>query len=1651
MQQSYLTQVVLDQSKDLFWIVDLDFKLVYANKKYLDLMKEMTGTEKKLMETVFVEGFGEGVVDKWRMYFERAFLGEGFEVEEHFYDPRSNDIQFTQVTLVPLKDEQSNIFAVSCQSKDITRIVKYKSESNQLLDASLDVFCTINEKGHFVFVNAASLDHWGYSPQELNGTAFTDLVLEDDLLKTNEILATILSSQPITSFQNRYKKKNGGIAYNLWSIRWDENTKLRYAVARDCTEKLEQESVVLQSELRFKSLVQEGSDLVAIIDVRGTFKYVSPNSTFILGLTPESLIGRNGFDFIHQADRDIAATSLQKIGIEKRIVLEPLRFRDHNGSWRWMDTILTNMITNPAVKGIVVNARDITAKIEEKQKLKLLESVITHTKDAILITEAEPFDEPGPRILFVNEAFTKMTGYSAAEVIGKTPRILQGPNSDKVALARLSKSIRNWESCEITTINYKKNGEEFWINFSLSPVANEKGWYTHWISIERDVTEQKNRELEKELSVEISRHFNENTDYLSATTGLCQSICKFGNFDWAEVWIANLEKTKIQLFAHYVPNPQDEKFYQYNDEVNSLKIGEGLGGKVWAAGKQLHWNDIENYKDFVRKDAAKKIGLQAVLGIPLIYNNEVIAVLKVGTKQSNNYLTKFTPTFTQLEKFIGSEIHRKKLENDLSHLFNAIPDIICLLDLKGKFLKVNQSGCNLMGYAENAILFHKFEDFVHPHDKGIFTNRLIQVKDEGTILEFENRYVTNKNKVVYLSWFCNFDLKEGIIYATAKNITEEKKLRELNRQASHLARIGSWELDLINESLFWSDEVHHLHGTDPKVFVPKMETGINFYRSDFQELVESNIQNCITTGEAFDFEAVLITVNNKELWVRSIGNAEFTDGVCKRIYGSFQDIHDRKESENRLISLSNNLPGVIYQYTIYPDGTDAISHLSGGVEELWGYTAEEVLNDISLVWESAKLGGDFDEIQASIAQSIRDKTNWSCRFRCVMPNGKLKTHFGSGTPSFLADGSIIFSSIMLDITQQAKNEELLAEASKISRIGSWELDLINEENDTMYWSPMVKEIIQVEVSYFPTFTGLLSFFVGESKESMKQAKHLLIAEGVEFDLELLLMTAKGQERWIRCIGKSEMANSKRTKIYGSFQDIHERKKAAEAISESEEKRRLIMSGALDAIICIDIKEAITFWNPQAEIIFGWKESEVIGQVLSELIVPILLRKFHTKGMKHYQETGEGKALNVLLELTAIRRGGEEFPIELTIIPINQGGEVFFCAFIRDITQRKKAEQSILQSNDRFNKVTEATNDAIWDLDLVKKTYYCSKAIERFFAKGASGLFHADEMWTKDYFHPDDIDKMKLSFYEAVNNPDITKWEYEYRVINKKKELLHVVDRAIIYRNRKGNAVRMVGAMTDISEQKQFTVQLSTLNQSLEKYTVELERSNEELEQFAFVASHDLQEPLRMISSFMELLQRKYGNQLDEKAHEYIHFATDGAKRMKQIILDLLEYSRSSKLEEIWERVNCNEILSDFKQLRRKIITEKNATLQYEQVPTIYSNKIVVTQILHCLVDNALKYSRNEIPSLIDVQVVENEKEWLFSIRDNGIGIDEQFYDKIFILFQRLHNKDKYSGTGIGLSVAKRNVEFLGGKIWVTSIVGEGSIFYFTIAKRKKNG
>jgi PAS domain S-box-containing protein len=235
-------------------------------------------------------------------------------------------------------------------------------------------------------------------------------------------------------------------------------------------------------------------------------------------------------------------------------------------------------------------------------------------------------------------------------------------------------------------------------------------------------------------------------------------------------------------------------------------------------------------------------------------------------------------------------------------------------------------------------------------------------------------------------------------------------------------------------------------------------------------------------------------------------------------------------------------------------------------------------------------------------------------------------------------------------------------------------------------------------------------------------------------------------------------------------------------------------------------------------------------------------------------------------------------------------------------------------------------------------------------------------------------------------------------------------------------------------------------ESLKKAVTDLERSNKELEQFAYVASHDLQEPLRMVASFTQLLEKRYKDKLDPDAGEYIKYAVEGANRMQQLINDLLTFSRLGTRGRPFESCDCQSVLGKVIANFRRVIDENQALITNDDLPVIMADETQMIQLFQNLIGNAIKFRRKDSPR-VHISARKKADEWIFSVRDNGIGIDPQYKERIFIIFQRLHDKEKYTGTGIGLAICKRVVERHGGRIWMESELDKGSTFYFTIPER----
>lgn len=378
--------------------------------------------------------------------------------------------------------------------------------------------------------------------------------------------------------------------------------------------------------------------------------------------------------------------------------------------------------------------------------------------------------------------------------------------------------------------------------------------------------------------------------------------------------------------------------------------------------------------------------------------------------------------------------------------------------------------------------------------------------------------------------------------------------------------------------------------------------------------------------------------------------------------------------------------------------------------------------------------------------------------------------------------------------------------------------------------------------------------------------------------------------------------------------------------------------------------------------------------------------------------------------------------------------------------RQNNTKQLRQWNERFEIITSATNDAIWDYEFTKGRLFRGHGFKTSFGY-ETGHIEPGHMELLELVHPEDRGWL-TERYTSMFQPGCTdtNWEVEYRLRRTDGTYAYVIERAVYIRNESGEVVRAVGATSDITHRHEYEESLKKLNLELERNVRELALSNQDLEQFAYVTSHDLQEPLRMVSSFMTLLEKKYGEQLDEKALQYIHFATDGAKRMRQIILDLLEFSKVGKYEEQPTLVSLNDVVSETLALYRRLISEKRAVVNVGELPTVTYFRTPISQIFQNIIANALRYSKDGVSPQIDIIAIEHKYEHEIIITDNGIGISSEFYNKIFVMFQRLNPDNEDTGTGIGLSIVKKILDRMGGRIWVDSQEGVGSTFHFTIPK-----
>ncbi len=527
-------------------------------------------------------------------------------------------------------------------------------------------------------------------------------------------------------------------------------------------------------------------------------------------------------------------------------------------------------------------------------------------------------------------------------------------------------------------------------------------------------------------------------------------------------------------------------------------------------------------------------------------------------------------------------------------------------------------------------------------------------------------------------------------------------------------------------------------------------------------------------------------------------------------------------------------------------------------------------------------------------------------------------------------------------------------------------------------------------------------------------------DGSEFPIEIMLSPLESAEGIL---------------VTAAIRDISVRRDAELHLAQMEGRYRGLLEAAPDAMVVAKPGGEIVLLNVQAEKQFGYRRDELVGKKVKSIIPEGFAERLIADGTRTAAEA-LAQQIGTGLELLGRRKDGSEFPIEIMLSPLESAEGILVTAAIRDISVRRDAELHLAQMEGRYRGLLEAAPDAMVVVNPAEEIVLLNVQAEKQFG------YRRDELVgqrVKKIIPEGFAERLVADALRSTEDALAQQIGTGIELTGRRKNGSDFPIEIMLSPLESAEGVLVTAFIRDISTRK--TAELHLLRKM-----EELNRSNEELGQFAYIASHDLQEPLRMVASYTQLLSRRYKGKLDADADEFIAFAVDGASRMQRLIQDLLAYSRvGTKGRDLLDTSSEDALERALTNLRGSI-EESGALVTHGPLPPVMADETQLIQLFQNLVSNAIKYQRPGGVPLVHVSVAASgENKWMFAVKDNGLGIDSLYFEKIFGMFQRLHKREEFAGTGIGLAICKKIVERHGGSISVESQPGHGSTFFFALA------
>ena len=1006
---------------------------------------------------------------------------------------------------------------------------------------------------------------------------------------------------------------------------------------------------------------------------------------------------------------------------------------------------------------------------------------------------------------------------------------------------------------------------------------------------------------------------------------------------------------------------------------------------------------------------------------------------------------------------VAATARRADFDGAAAHFLAISDDLLAITGYDGRTKWVSPAHERIIGFTSEDLVGKPYLDFVHSDDRERMLAETAGITATGhSSLEFEARLRCGDGSYKWFVVTATPVPEEELIYTVAKDNTGRK---QLEAQSTRFLELSPDLFAIVDFDGRWQRVNPAL---EQVLGIPVAELAnhayIDFVHPDDRGRVGAEAERLRQPGvQTRDFHARIRNADGSYRSVLWSAASAPVDGLIFAV-GRDQQEHEQskeilREAEERFRGAFDQAPIGMALVSIERDGAGVLLRVNEALCEITGYPEEDLVGvDFHSIAHPDDYDPDVHYVPWMMAGEI---SQYEVEKRLRHADGRLI--WVQLTTSLVRDGQgrpLYLISQVQDITERKEAErELLESSDRLQAIidntpavvymkdREGRFSLVNRRFEMLHGVNGQEVIGKTEHELFPA----------EVAQAARSDDLEVLDSGLALEREETIETEGAQHTFLTTkFPLLDPAEAERVPyaVCAISADITERKRAEQALRASEQHFRQIVNTAHDAFVSIDASGIVTAWNPQAEKTFGWSEAEAIGRRLADTIVPPRYREAHFRGLETFLETGRAPLFDRRIEIEALHRDGHEFPVELTITPMLIAGEYVFNAFLHDIGERKAAERALREVQDGFRTAFEDAPIGVALLSVEPDATGRLLQVNRSLCQITG--YSTDEllaMTLDEITHPNDVTEEKPRA-RALLAGQIPNYRIEKRYLRKDGSAVWVAHSATTVHDASGKLLYGIAQVENISERKRAEESLGLAHAQLEQRAQELERSNTDLQQFAYASSHDLSEPLRMVSSYVQLLAKRYGGQLDADADEFIHYAVDGVVRMQALIDGLLMYSRAGTSDYAIDEVDCSEVVEATRFMLKTSIEESGAEVTVAELPVVQGDASQLSQLFQNLIGNAIKFVA-EGPPRIRITCEREDEVWHFAVVDNGIGIDPAHVERIFSVFQRLHGRGEYPGSGIGLAICKRIVERHGGRIWVDSSPGQGSSFHFTIPARRK--